>query len=126
VQGDTFAPGSPLNTNAQYREYGYLFGTRTATNTGPTSQVTLTVVGGPSGKRQLVAVSYLKSPSDVLQMPQEEQDTLYTNTFLEWPDSMAELLVSVTHRQMTIGIGDGTTAYQLSTEEITTLFNALM
>jgi hypothetical protein len=122
---DLFAPGSPLMTNTKLKEYGYHFGTRAVANTGPVANTTLTVLGTPAGKRQLVAVSYLKVPEAVKTMPLLESDPLYTQTKLEWPESMAELLVSLTLRQMTYQVGDQTTLYQLTSEETGLLLNAL-
>jgi hypothetical protein len=118
AQGNIFAPGSPLMTNAKLKEYGYLLGTRTATNTGPTSQVMMSILGTPPVGRQLVAVSYLKVASTVSEMPLEEGDTLYTQTMLEWPDSMEELIVTAAHRILSVKQGDGTTLHSLSMEEM--------
>lgn len=124
VKQDMFAPGSPLMTNPLLREYGYLFGGRTAVAGGTATHTLLSVMGLPPGKT-LVAVNYLKAPAPVPSMPLREDDPLYGSTMLEWPESMAALLGSVTMRQLGYPIGDGTTLNQLSGEEMTMLINAI-
>lgn len=122
---DVFSPGSSLLTNTKLRTYGHLFGTRAIVETGAVANTTLTVVGIPDGKRQLVAVGYLKVPDMVPPMPGGVSDPLYTSTRLEWPDSMMELLVAVACRMVTMKQGDNTTLNSLSGEEAAMLIRAI-
>lgn len=121
---DKFAPGSPLMTNEKLKEYGYLFGTR-AIGDGSNQENMLSVVGVTPGQPKLVAVSYLKVPNTVPEMPDLENDPLYASTSLEWPDSILELLLSVSANIITVKQGDGSTLNGLSAQEAGILLNAI-
>lgn len=120
-----FMPGNTAGIGKKDNGYGFFFGSEPTTTVGPGPAVVLTLMGLPEGVRHLVAVSYLKVPLEIRQMPLLENDPLYNQTFLEWPDSMIELLVAVSLRMLSYPIGDGTTLNALSTQEMSMLLNAV-
>lgn len=127
VNKDVFAPGSPMASAFPANdEWGYRYGSEAFSVGGvaPTKRLTLL---GPIAftERKLVAVSYLKVPTLVPEMPQGELDPLYASTQLEWPPSMAELLITVALRILAIKTGDGTTQYGLSSQEMGMLIQAI-
>lgn len=111
---DPFMQGSPLNTNPHAKEYGYMYGGRAINPGGPASRPTLSITGLAFGKRHQVAVSFLKTPNDIPQMPLGTADPLYGTSQLEWPASMQELIATIALGILAIKVGDATTQYTLS------------
>lgn len=125
VELDIFAPGNTDITTPQTKDYGYTYGTTPLTNTGQAPSKQLTILGGPaSPARQLVAVAYLKEPSLVPAFT-SELDPNYSTYQMEWPPSMAELLIAVALRILAIKTGDGTTQYGLNSQEMGMLLQAI-
>lgn len=123
IKDDPWAPGNSVLTNS-LKEYGYVVSTRPLTTDRWPSMVNLSIMPHTDGTNKLVAISYLKSPFEVLPMPLGEADTAYDTVLLEWPESMAELLISVALRVISYKQGDGTTLNALSTQELSMLMNA--
>lgn len=125
VELDIFAPGNTMITTPETKDYGYTYGTTPLTNTGQAPSKQLTILGGPaSPARQLVAVAYLKQP-ELVPAFTSELDPNYSTYQLEWPPSMAELLIAVALRILAIKTGDGTTQYGLNSQEMGMLLQAI-
>lgn len=125
IENDPFSPGNNVLSNS-LKEYAYMFGSEPIVTQGQASSRILTVLPEPSaGSRHVVAVSYLKVPELVPVMPGYLDDPLFTSTQLEWPESMAELIVEVARRILSIKVGDGTIQYQLAAAETQALLQAL-
>lgn len=126
VEEDIFAPGNTMVTTPNAKDYGYLYGTKAETNVGQAAQKMLTVLGGPTAPaRQLVAVSYLKVPALIPATITSELQPEYQTVQLEWPESMAELIITMALRIMAIKTGDGTTQYGLTSQEMAMLLQAI-
>lgn len=125
VSRDPFAPGNNLFTGG-LKEYGYSFGSKPVVTGSGTGLTWLPISVSPFeiGVRQLVAVNYLKVPVMVPSMV-DENDPLYNQVAIEWPESMTELIVEVALRNLTFKQGDGTTLNSLSTQEMSMLLNSI-
>jgi len=122
VQNDPFSPGNNLFSGTM-KEYGYVFGSSPVIASG-IRPLPLTIVPYTAGVRSIVAITYLRHPNYVPEMT-GETDPLYTQVQLEWPESIAELLVAVSLRLISYKQGDNSTLGSLSTQEMSILLNAI-
>ena len=127
VSMDIFAPGNSIvPSDNPTVEFGHTLGSTAVVTGGQQVGVTLTITPHTIGTRRLVAVSYLKVPSTMPNIPTNSiQDPVFLSAQLEWPASCKGLLVSVIRRILAIPIGDGTTQYVLSKEEENQLLRAI-
>lgn len=109
-RNDPFAPGNRRFTGA-LKSYSYRFGSRARTTVTPQNGRVLIYDPHPTGRVAMLAIGYLKVPSKIV---------LETDQ-VEWPDAATELLVAMSHRQLSYAQGDQTTLAQLTGEELNML-----
>lgn len=111
---NAFMPGNTLlNTAGGLEEYAYLdFGNYTSTSyTGATGTYEITI--RPDIPGELVALAYLKYPKDI---------TLDTD-YLEFPESLTELLKTISLAKISEKQNDGTNLYGTQKEWLTNLIS---
>jgi len=121
VRGNVFSPGNTRISGTE-KEWGYIVSGTSQTSVGQQVGTTITIL--PQEFR-LVAVSVLKTPSMVPTDILDDTDPRYATTMLEWPDSMFDLLVALTHRGLSFKQGDNTTLNSLSSQEMAILLGAV-
>lgn len=111
---NVFMPGNTILQGA-LKEYAYLdFGDYTSnTYTGLPAKIEITI--RPKLAQKLVAIAYLKYPKQVL---------LITDV-IEFPESLTNLIVDMSLKNMSYKMGDGTTTFQITTQNISTLVNLI-
>lgn len=122
VRKNVFLPGNEI-ISGEAKEWGYVFGTK-AEATGQQVGRTIRIMDHPAGTRALVAIAYIKAPNRIPDIP-SENDPLYNTYELEWPESMAELIIAVSLRILAMKQGDQTTLYTLNTQEMGLLLGAI-
>lgn len=110
VKNNPFVPGYPHDhtlfnyayfPNTNYSSYGYA--------------VTTEIELSPALKRELVAVSYLKVPSTISSSADPSV------TYVEFPDSMTEIICLKALNNIAFKQGDGTSIYKVSVQDLITL-----
>ena len=114
LRKNVFMQGNQTLTG-EMKTYGYFIGSEKRWTALPSVGRTITIFPHTTNQRTLVAVAYLKVPSQV---------TAITDS-IEWPESMRDLIVQMVYRRMAFKQGDGTTAYGLSSVEMNMLAQAL-
>lgn len=107
---DPFAAGNRRFTGA-LKTYSYRFGSRARTTVTPQNGRVLVYDPHTVNRAAMLAIEYLKVPAKVV---------LETDQ-VEWPDAAVELLVAMSHRQLSYAQGDQTTLHQLTSEELNML-----
>lgn len=111
---NVFMPGNNILQGA-LKEYAYLdFGDYTSNSyTGLPSKVEITI--RPDLPQKLVGIAYLKYPKQVTVI----------GDVIEFPESLTNLIVDLSLKNMSYKMGDQTSMFQITTQNISTLVNLI-
>jgi hypothetical protein len=111
---NVFMPGNTILEGA-LKEYAYLdFGDYTSTSyLGLPSKVEITI--RPNVKQKLVAIAYLKYPSQVSAV----------TDFIEFPESLTNIFVDMALKNMAYKQGDNTNLFSVTSQNVATMINLI-